>query len=430
MRPPMLAKIVASLLLFPSTLALGDPLSDPLQAQLQNDAGSGRDAGRSPADAVPVLPGVLYRADIHRDVLRDGLVFGDYEDWYSFDAPAGALLDLRLSGVEGCLRLRDDVGAELVNSCEATGDAKEAVILRALERGGRYHVSYDSVVDQEYAFSFALDGFAPSPLSVRTPLPADDAGSGRDAGNDARDPLPVAAGVAYGGFAGTLDDPADWYSIGLAAGDRLELRAAGAIGCYHVHRPDGADAGLVCGDGYADLRPFSLVADATGAWMVAYSPLQPERYFFSLGVNAPAPAPFVDTRLETYTVPSQDDAGSGRDAGDAPFDAVAIAPGAAYRGHGSLQDIDWYSFQATAGQSIRLPVSGLYVCLTLYDPDLARVADSCAVGYAYTDGGGDWTASSTGTWRIRAEALGSQPYSFALGLDADPPAPQPPVGAP
>jgi len=433
-RPIVPATAVAVLLLLPSALALTTPDLPPYPLR-EDDAGSGRDAGTGPATAVPILPGVVYRGDIHRDLYHQGIVPGDYADWYSFDAPTGALLDARLSGLPGCLSLWDAAGStQLASSCSLAG--QEIRLLLHVGSAGRHHLAYSGDADQTYFFSFALDAIAPEPARPALPLPHDDAGSGRDAGNDPREAVPVSFGIAYDGFGAGPYDPADWYSFPLSAGDRLQVQSTTSLRCDELLRPDGSSAGPACSESYTGLglvTLLDLVADASGTWTLGLPLGAPQSYRFSLGLDAPAPdvRPAEDPTvyLDQFDHP-QDDAGSGRDAGNEADAALPISPGAVYRGEEDVMtDLsDWYSFHAEAGQSIRLPISGSFVCADLYDPGLVQVANVCTFGYSASVVSPGWVASSSGTWRVHVETVVTQTYAFALALDAKPPALPAPVG--
>ncbi|HEX2021196.1 MAG TPA: S8/S53 family peptidase [Candidatus Thermoplasmatota archaeon] len=122
---------------------------------------------------------------------------------------------------------------------------------------------------------------------------------------------------------------------------------------------------------------------------------------------------------------AQDDAGSGRDAGDGPATAVPIQPGTVYKGTVTGQVIgettDWYSFEVRAGDAIEAHVAGPGVCLHLYDDSGIR-AQACNPGFVEIEVARA-TADSNGTWHAVAGSRYPQDYSFSVALNAAAPAP-------
>lgn len=423
MKSSTLALFALGLLVAPSVGAL--PVTVPLP---QDDAGSGGDAGETPATAVPVEPGVVY------DGILTGAFTSDDGDWYSFDAPAGVMIHARLDALDGCLRIHDAAGTQIAVSCLPAAYLGENVIRHRIDQAGRYHLSYSFVEPDSYSLSFAFDGTAPDPRESVIAAIGDDAGSGSDAGDVPEDAMPIESGVVYrgtgGSFLGIPEDVRDWYRFEATAGARIQVRVQAQYDCVHLHRPDGTDAAFTCSVGAQELSILELVADATGTWRLNHSFVEWQSYWFSIGVDEGAPTPLVETRPFALTADrdeDQNDAGSGRDAGESRAAALPIESGVAYRGRATLTDDDWYSFEAIAGQRIRVDALASFTCVRLYGPEGEEVDYECWAAYAYKEEDIDWTADVTGTWYVEVQTIYPDSYAFSLGVDSEPAAIAPPV---
>lgn len=145
--------------------------------------------------------------------------------------------------------------------------------------------------------------------------------------------------------------------------------------------------------------------------------------------SAPAlPAP-------TLFEPPQDDAGSGRDAGEGVADAVPVVPGRLY--HGNLttplgrgssffgDDADSYLFEAPSSVVLRgaMWTEGA-VCMHVYDAADVEVSSTCAaLGFPVVLE----TALPAGTYILAAEYFDPAPYRFSFTLDGSTP-PADPAG--
>ncbi|MBU2565620.1 MAG: pre-peptidase C-terminal domain-containing protein [Candidatus Thermoplasmatota archaeon] len=119
-----------------------------------------------------------------------------------------------------------------------------------------------------------------------------------------------------------------------------------------------------------------------------------------------------------YTTSSQNDAGSGTDAGNTLDTALQINPGS-YSGYmDSADGNDYYKFNVNSGQTIQVsmtPPSGVDFDLKLYNPSNTEKASSTA-GAGTTDSV-TFTADSSGYWRARIYYYsGSGTYSFTVSV--------------
>jgi len=163
----------------------------------QDDAGCGTDAGNWVDDANVVPPGTYFGE----------LIDSDDADWYVVDCLAGQVLS-------AYLLIADDVDFDLSTRWiryteEHGGLGRNEQIECAVPRDGPVGIGV-----------LRREGEGPYELGVAV-RDQNDAGSGRDAGNDERE----ATAAPSGGFTGYLGpgDGEDWYGIEMAAMETLAL---------------------------------------------------------------------------------------------------------------------------------------------------------------------------------------------------------------
>lgn len=119
----------------------------------------------------------------------------------------------------------------------------------------------------------------------------------------------------------------------------------------------------------------------------------------------------------------QNDAGSGRDAPNARADDITIVPGVVYDGLlvPGLDAIDFYAFDARAGQTANVSLTGSPVCAaSIIDPEGRPISAGC--GIPTTAGLYSAPITRDGTYYIRVSTFASA-YRFAFALDAEAPDP-------
>ena len=126
----------------------------------QDDAGSGRDAPDVPTASFRIEPGRVYSGTIEGVLLDD-------EDWYAFDAPAGASIEARAASPLGCLYIVDSAGTQLGFTC-TSGFAELGRATATAATAGTYYLRYTYVEAHVYRFSLGVDATAPAPLPVET----------------------------------------------------------------------------------------------------------------------------------------------------------------------------------------------------------------------------------------------------------------------
>lgn len=120
----------------------------------------------------------------------------------------------------------------------------------------------------------------------------------------------------------------------------------------------------------------------------------------------------------------QDDAGSGADAPGTLGAGPPILAGVKYRGTflgPGLDDVDTYTFEAAAGDELRVAVQGFLGCAYLHDPDGQERAFGCSYGPEAPINEATHTAGLAGTWSLRIATLTPGPYTFGLGSNTPPP---------
>jgi hypothetical protein len=284
---------------------------------IQDDAGSGADAGDGPGAALPVALDKAY----------DGLLEDtDLEDWYVLTAPGGAMLtvtfeaDLQSEGLSVAL-----LSAErdrLAHSADLTaGRAEELRYLLSASTGG--DVMLQVTGTGAYAFEIS------APLQ-------DDAFSGEDAGDTYSAAVELGAQESLEGLLGG-SDISDWYSVELAGGSVLALRFAPAteaedlsVTLFDGHRQDVWHEWSLPGGVVREIR-YLLDAAVSGVYYVAIEG-GPGAYAIDL------------------TIAQQDDAGSGMDAPANLNDALPVDLNQDLPGEiGDEDEGDSYRFSASEG---------------------------------------------------------------------------------
>ena len=271
-------------------------------------------------------------------VLSGALAENDRQDYFRFELGAGNILNLGFTPGDQAenlkVALRNFEGSELWNSGETTsGDVKSTRMMMNNTSGGIY-------------YAVVYSGIGPYQLDLFVETQNDGA-SGTDAGDSITKALDLAPGRSYLGELGGFDEN-DWYRFDIPAGHILNLeftpkQSAGPM--------------------KFSLRSF----ERSEIW---YSGAVPP------GENKPKRVMMNNTSGGTYYLEasygsgqyefeifteSQNDGGSGTDAGDKISEALKVESGRGYSGElGGYDDKDWYRFDI-------LPGSVLKIALTTYD---------------------------------------------------------------
>jgi len=276
---------------------------------------------------------------------------------------------------------------------------------------GQFSFSYTAANTQTYYLrirSYSVGSDSNYYLNYYYIQPQNDANSGGDAGNT----FDAALLISPSSYTGYIDstDTEDWYKFSVSEGMRIDIT---------MTPPSNADFDLKLYDANGNLKAsstrgtgltdtISYVANTSGIlyWrMKVYQWSGSGTYSFTLAVT-------------------QNDAGSGGDAGNDFYSALLISPGS-YKGYIDSSDTqDWYKFSVTQGQKIYVamtPPSGVDFDLELYDQNNNLRASSTRVaGYADSI---TYIADSSGTWYWRFRIYqysGIGTYSFSLNVFTPP----------
>ena len=253
------------------------------------------------------------------------------------------------------------------------------------------------------------------PLAPALSLPQDDAGSGRDAPDTRDGAFHIAPGVLYEGQGLVGEDFADAYLLHADAGQRIEVRVDGSLGCFYVDAPDGTEMDHECSYANAPINtgPLVLVATASGDHALRVAHLAPATYRFGYGLDAPAPS----TDLVETPEFLENDADTGRDAPDAPSTDVRIREGQWYSGTAPQGDVDHYAFDAEAGQRVVATLAPVPLCaLTVVSTAGVPVPTKCALSIK-GDVTYEATIPSSGTWLLRVTNRSALAYRVGFVLD-------------
>ncbi len=128
---------------------------------------------------------------------------------------------------------------------------------------------------------------------------------------------------------------------------------------------------------------------------------------------------------EDYGIIPQDDAGSGRDAPDAPSKEITIQPGIVYSGAGTgpLTDSrDYYHFTGTAGQLFQGWSDGNTGCYYLHNAQGEEMDFACSYGGTPINTGPlQVTLPYTGDYYFVVSHVAAGLYEFAFAFDEAPP---------
>ncbi|HHX45193.1 MAG TPA: hypothetical protein GX714_14580 [Chloroflexi bacterium] len=287
----------------------------------QNDAGSGQDAGDTVALAVPIELGNAYTGLIGDE---------DTKDFYAFEAEGGDILNVTLTAADDAeglaISVYDPDEYEMWSEYNIHSGASEtfAHVLDA-SAGGVYYIS---VGNGKGRYTLDLSSAAQN-----------DADSGGDAGDTFAAAVEVEPDTTYTGQIGGSDQK-DVYAVEVEGGSVLSLaftadEVADALEIA-VHEPDE----------YELWRETKIRAGKTVEYTYVVGNDVGGPYFLTVWSYGDQ-----DTYRFEFTVTSQDDAGSGGDAGDTVGGAVDIAPDAEYAGILGGEDVDdYYRFEPKVGQ--------------------------------------------------------------------------------
>ncbi len=299
-----------------------------LEHLVQNDAGSGGDAHSVDSNLDPIVTQGTYSGYMCAD---------DDADWYRVTVPKNKFIyvnatpnaDMRIDAT--LKRLAD------VRCADASTGLGDAVAL------------WDFTdAEQEYTFGFTMsEGHGAYNFTVVFG-DQNDAGAGRDAGEEFLDSVWLDNGTYQGQFVGYDYD--DWYCINLSDGDAITVTAKpGAASKISVELRNHIGAGN-------DALVGSAVSEFAGSNVTVH-------YCFNGATQAQirfsylASYGVIDFYNFTITTMKQDDAGSGTDASETGGAAITIDNGTFSAYMEDADNIDIFKFTAPAGGTINVSIS-------------------------------------------------------------------------
>ncbi len=293
-----------------------------LFVEIQNDGGSGTDAGDNITNALPIKPERSYSGEL------GGL---DESDWYRFDIPAGHILNLAFTPNENAesmkFSLRNFERSEIWYSGEVPPAAKSSKrVMMNNSSGGTYYLEA-AFGSGRYEFEISLEK-------------QNDAGSGTDAGDKISDALKIEPGRSYSGELGGFDDN-DWYRFNASPGSVLKITLSSYEGGepikFSFRDTQRAEVWFTeeIPPGATESKRIMINRSSGGTYFL--------EAFYGSGPYG------FEVLLE-----SQNDGDSGTDAGDKITEALKIMPGRLITGElGGLDKEDWYMFSPHAGEVIQ-----------------------------------------------------------------------------
>jgi len=287
----------------------------------QNDADSGTDAADQIAQALGITPGHVYSGEL------GGF---DKEDWYKIEIPSGHVINLAFTPdpESGAMNfsLRNQERAEIWYSNKvAPGVTQSKRIILSAISGGTYYLS-------------AYNGSGSYKFELSTQS-QNDANSGTDAGDTISKALAIEANRSYAGELGGLDEE-DWFRFDVPGGHILNLAL--------IPDADGKPMrfSLFSFKREQVLESIDALPGVSLSEKVLIGSTSGGTYYLKVFSGDGA------YRLEMYTR-SQNDAGSGADAGDLITKALKIESGHSFLGElGGLDEEDWYTFSTGKGENI------------------------------------------------------------------------------
>ena len=351
----------------------------------QNDMSSGADAGGSLDTATAISAGT-----------GSGYIdSSDTADYYKVSVSSGQTVMASLtppSGADFDIKLYDTSQTQ-VDSSSLGGSQTDSVEGTASESGYFYVTVYRYSGEGIYTLTITTTGGTAT---------QDDMNTGTDAGSSQTNATAVQAGAGIGYI--DSSDTADYYKVPVSSGQTVSVS---------MTPPSGADFDLELYDtdgSYLDSSAYggSQTDEVTGvASSSGYVYVEVYQYrgtgIYSLTITVTGGS-------------SQDDMGSGMDAGDGLSSATEIQASSGTGYLGSTDTYDYYKVSVSSGQTVSVsltPPSGSDFDIALYDTDQSSV-DSSTLGGSQTDSV-EGTASESGYFYFEIyRYAGSGIYSLTV----------------
>ena len=291
-------------------------------------------------------------------VLVEGVTEGELEleetdDWYIFSVDGGEIFNLSFSPSNEAEGINFGILDGELDNMWTEWDVKPPV-----------SKEFNYMTPAEFTGDYYVHVFQGSPGGYTlelTKVMQNDGISGADAGGRAPDALEITLGETVGGIMGDLDE-SDWYSFEIPSGSILEISFTPG------YDSEGANVEFLDTEIDNIWTEWDVYAGVTITRSMMMSSSSGGIYYISVfkGTNG--------TYSLTVTAVSQNDAGSGDDAGDRAVDAVTLETGQPADGViGDYDEKDWYIVEVYEGQNLIFLVTpdadGESLNAELCDPD-------------------------------------------------------------
>jgi len=225
--------------------------------------------------------------------------------------------------------------------------------------------------------------------------------------NNQNEAFLIQPGIYHGSLGGQISggqrDNEDWYSINLQAGQIINLQLIQpSTGSFTLYlRPPELTSNVGTATIQDNTKTLQYVANITGIWYIKIIRSSGEGEY-QLSIN----------------IQNQNDAGSNRDAGDTPEEAIALYPGIFTGFLQRADNVDWYSINLQEGQTINLQLSMLSDAS--FGLSLTRPGSTSGVGSVQTLDKIktlQYLAKVSGIWQIKIiRSSGEGEYQLSVNL--------------
>lgn len=291
-------------------------------------------------------------------VLNEGVTEGvldqeETDDWYVFSVIGGETFNVSFTPSNE---------AECINVEILDGELDEIWIEWDVKPPVCKEFSY--MTPAEFSGDYYVHVFQGSPGGYTLELSKvmqNDGISGADAGGRAPDALLITLGETTGGIIGDLDE-SDWYSFEVPSGSILEISFTPG------YDSEGANVEFLDTEVDEIWTEWEVSAGVTITRSMIMNSSSGGVYYISIFKGG------IGTYSLAVTAVSQDDAGSGDDAGDRAVYAVTLDKGQPVSGIiGDYDEEDWYSVEVDEGENLTFLVTpdgdGAGLNVGLFDPD-------------------------------------------------------------
>jgi len=226
--------------------------------------------------------------------------------------------------------------------------------------------------------------------------------------NNQNEAFLIQPGIYNGSLGGQISggqrDNEDWYSINLQAGQIINLQLIQpSTGSFNIYlRPPELTSNVGTATIQDNTKTLQYIANITGIWYIKIIRSSGEGEY-QLSIN----------------IQNQNDAGSNRDAGDTPEEAIALLYPGIFTGFLQRADnVDWYSINLQERQTINLKLSMLSDAS--FGLSLTRPGSTSGVGSVQIQDKIktlQYVANVSGIWQIKiTRSSGEGEYQLSVNL--------------